>query len=261
MRKSDTFMIAIMLFLTAPLVGLAAETTGLEVMENVYNRTVGPRMSAELVMTITNSRGATRERSIVQYSLEGAESDKKIMFFTAPADVRDTSFMTWSWDDGRDDDQWIYLPALRRVKRISSDSKNDSFMGSDFTYDDLGERHPSEDRHTIIREETVDGKAAYVVESIPVSPGDAFSRTVTWINKENWVGLKKEYYDGKNRLFKTLIIDNYEKIEGYWVVTDMTMKDLDRESSTRLAMNDVSFSVDLEEDFFSERQMKIGLRR
>lgn len=261
MRKSDTFRVAVLLLLIAPLVSLAAETTGLEVMENVYNRPVGPSMSAELVMTITNSRGATRERSIVQYSLEGTDSDKKIMFFTAPADVRDTSFMTWSWEDGRDDDQWIYLPALRRVKRISSDSKNDSFMGSDFTYDDLGERHPSEDRHTILREETLDGKAAYVVESIPVSPGDAFSRTVTWINKENWVGLKKEYYDGKNKLFKTLTIDSYEKIDGYWVVTDMTMKDLGRESSTRIAMNDVSFSVDLEEDFFTERQMKLGVRR
>ncbi len=262
MKKIQTISaIALLLAFTAAAGTLSAQISGQEVMENMYNRPTGESMSAGLVMTITNSRGSTRERSIIQYSLDSGDVEKKMMFFTAPADVRDTSFMTWSWDDGRDDDQWIFLPALRRVKRIASDSRNDSFMGSDFTYDDLGERHPSEDRHRLLREETVNGEECYVVENIPLGSDDAYTKTISWISKEKWIGMKREYYDGKSRVYKELGIGAFEKIDGYWVITDMTMKDLGRESSTRIKMNDVSFSVELDDDFFTERQMKIGPRR
>lgn len=253
-----------LLAISAATVGLGsvfAEPSGLEVMENVYYRESGDDMTADLDMILTNSRGATRERSIKQYSLDTGEVEKKLMFFLSPADVRDTSFMSWSYNDGRDDDQWIYLPALRRVKRISSDSKNDRFMGSDFTYDDLGERHPSEDSHTILREETVDGEPCYLVESVPKGDDDPFSKTLSWIAKEKWVGLKKEYYDEEGNEYKTLRIDEYKKIDGYWIITDMTMKDLEREHSTRLEMEDVSFDNGLSGSFFSERQMKRGPRR
>ncbi len=256
-HTSTIFIILSLLLIAAVSSGLFAET-GLEVMQNVNNRPVGENMSAELVMTITNSRGAARERSIAQYSRDFGESEKKVMFFTAPADVRDTSFMTWSWDDGRDDDQWIYLPALRRVKRISSDSKNDSFMGSDFTYDDLGERHPSEDSHRIIGEETIDGNDCFIIESTPVTGSDAFSKTISWIIRGKWIGLKKEFYDRNGNVYKELSIDAFEKIDGYWIVTDMTMTDSGRGSSTRIQMNDVRFSISLSDSFFTERQMKMG---
>jgi len=240
---------------------LSAAPTGLEVMENVYNRPSGEDMSADLVMTLTNSRGSTRERSITQFSLDSGGVDRKMMFFLAPADVKDTSFMSWSYDDGRDDDQWIYLPALRRVKRISSDSKNDSFMGSDFTYDDLGERHPSEDRHTVIREEKLNGEDCYVVESVPLGDDDAFSKTVSWIAKEKWIGLQREYYNDRGKVYKTLSIEKFEKIDGYWVITDMLMEDHNRSHSTRIEMKNVEFDTGLNDGFFSERQMQRGPRR
>ncbi|MGC9312071.1 MAG: outer membrane lipoprotein-sorting protein [Sediminispirochaetaceae bacterium] len=240
---------------------LFAAPGGQEVMENVYNRPSGEDMTADLVMTLTNARGSTRERSITQFSLDTGEVDKKMMFFLAPADVKDTSFMSWSYDDARDDDQWIYLPALRRVKRISSDSKNDRFMGSDFTYDDLGERHPEEDRHTILREENYKGESCYVVESLPVGDDDAFSKTVSWIVKDKWIGLKREYYDAKGQIYKTLNIEDYKQIDGYWVITNMLMKDLDRDQSTRIEMENVKFDTGLSDSFFSERQMQRGPRR
>ncbi|MDY7026789.1 MAG: outer membrane lipoprotein-sorting protein [Spirochaetota bacterium] len=240
---------------------LLAAPSGQEVMENVYNRPSGEDMTADLVMTLTNSRGSTRERSITQFSLDTGEMDKKMMFFLAPADVKDTSFMSWSYDDARDDDQWIYLPALRRVKRISSDSKNDRFMGSDFTYDDLGERHPEEDRHTILREENYKGESCYVVESLPIGDDDAFSKTVSWIVKDKWIGLKREYYDDKGKIYKTLNIEDYKQIDGYWVITNMLMSDLDRDQSTRIEMENVKFDTGLSDSFFSERQMQRGPRR
>ncbi|NOZ73919.1 MAG: outer membrane lipoprotein-sorting protein, partial [FCB group bacterium] len=112
----------------------AQDLTGLQVIENVYNRPTGNDMTGDLTMTIVNSRGNQRVRKIRQYVKDFGNVEKKIMFFLSPADVKNTSFMTWSYDDGSSDDQWIYLPALKKVKRISSDSKGDYFMGSDFTY-------------------------------------------------------------------------------------------------------------------------------
>lgn len=257
--KTKKALVAIVLILSVAT--LHAQIDGRTIMDNVYNRPTGKTMQATLRMRITNARGATRDREIVQYSIDTAEGDQKIMFFENPADVRGTSFMTWSWDDGRDDDQWIYLPSLKRVKRIASDSKNDSFMGSDFTYDDLGDRHPSEDAHTLIGEETVDGLPCYVVESVPVVKNSAYAKTVTRIHKDSWVGLRKEYFDSRGDLVKALEIGKREKIDGFWVVTDMTMKDLDKGSSTRITMDAVRFDIALNDQLFSERQMRIGQPR
>jgi len=140
------------IIIAAPFLALAqAEVTGLKIIENVYNRPVGDDMQGDLTMTLTNSRGENRVRKIKQFTKDLGKIEKKIMFFQYPADVRNTSFMTWGYDEaGKDDDQWIYLPALKKVKRISSDSKSNYFMGSDFSYDDLGDRHPSADVHILL---------------------------------------------------------------------------------------------------------------
>ena len=261
MKMHNTHMIGmislLVLLSTAP---LAAQITAVQVMENVYSRPNGADMAANLHMTITNARGATRERSIAQFRQDDGTTEKKIMFFTAPADVRNTSFLSYSYSDGRKDDQWIYLPALGRVKRIASDKTNDSFMGSDFTYDDMGVRHPAADTHTILREETIDGWQCYVVQSIPVDPNSSFSKTISWIIKDEWIGLKKEYYSAKGNVEKQLAIQAYEKIDTIWMITDMTMSNLAKSTSTRITMDEVSFQRNLKENFFTERQMTIGPR-
>ncbi|MGM0432819.1 MAG: outer membrane lipoprotein-sorting protein [Spirochaetota bacterium] len=252
--------IALVFAVLIPQAAAAADMSGLDVMEKVYNRPSGDQMSAELSMLLTNSRGSTRERTIAQFRMDTDGIEKKIMFFTAPADVRDTSFLNWSYEEGRPDDQWIYLPALRRVKRISSSSSGDSFMGSDFTYDDMGERHPSEDRHSIVGRETIDEWDCYIVESVPKGSDEPYSKTRSWVVDGEWFGLKKEYYDDNGEVYKQLTIDEYEKIDGIWVITDMTMENLEKESSTRIRMNDVEFDAGLRESFFTERQMRKGPR-
>jgi hypothetical protein len=174
--------------------------------------------------------------------------------------VRNTSFLSYSYSDGRKDDQWIYLPALGRVRRIASDKSNESFMGSDFTYDDMGARHPDEDFHTILTEEIVDGWNCYVVESVPKEPHDEYSKTISWVVKDEWIGLKKEFLANDGSVVRTLSIDDYEKIDGVWVITDMTMVNLEKRTSTRIEMDDLSFGNNFRDSFFSERQMKIGPR-
>jgi outer membrane lipoprotein-sorting protein len=188
------------------------------------------------------------------------EVEKTIMFFLTPADVKDTSFLSFSYSDGRDDDQWIYLPALKRVKRVASDSKNDSFMGSDFTYDDMGSRHPNEDTHKILRTEIFEGQKCLVVESIPKEAKPAYARTLSWVVEDEWIGLKKEFYFSNGKLGKKLEIQGYEKVEEVWVITDMTMSNVDKGSFTRIQMLDVSFNNNLNDNVFTERQMKIGPR-
>ncbi len=242
------------------LVTLSAAYSGEEVMNKVYTRDSGNNMSANLVMTLTNSRGSTRERSIQQYRKNDADGEKKIMFFLAPSDVKDTSFLSYSYSDGRSDDQWIYLPAIKRTKRVAGDKKNDSFMGSDFTYDDMGTRHPSADTHKVLRTETIDGRKCLVVESIPKEAKPTYAKTLAWVVEDEWIGLKKEFYLPNGKLGKKLEIASYEKSDGVWVITDMTMTNTDKGTSTRIQMLDVSFNNDLKESVFTERQMKMGPR-
>jgi outer membrane lipoprotein-sorting protein len=237
---------------------LNAEITGKQIMEDVYNNPTGDDMQGELTMTLTNKQGESRVRTLKQYIKYGDEMDKKIMFFMAPADVRGTSFMNWSYADGRDDDQWIYLPALKRTKRISSDGKSDYFMGSDFTYDDLGDRHPGEDTHTLLREETLDGKACWVVESIPKEEDYMYSKTITWVMKDNYLGLRREFYDEDGDLLKILTIHKFDNIDGFWTILETEMKNVQKDHKTNMAFNNVQINQGIPDSRFTERSMTLG---
>ncbi len=238
----------------------AAEPSASDIMLAVYERPQGKDTSGILTMTLVDSKGKERVRSIKQISGSYASGDKKLMVFQSPADVRGTSFMNWSYNEtGKSDDQWIYLPALKRVKRISSEGRGDSFMGSDFTYDDLGARHPSEDSHSLVGTEVLDGEECWVVESVPKDPKDLYSRTVTWVSKGKTIGLKRDYYDKRGALLKTLRIIRIESISGVWVITRTEMRNVQRNTATRIALSDVVVDAGISEDAFSERAMSRGL--
>ena len=235
--------------------------TGLQVMQKVYDRPTGNDMEATLTMTLINANGDKRVREIKQFIRDFGKVEKKIMFFVKPADVRNTSFMNWSYDDpNKDDDQWIYLPALKKVKRISSDSKGDYFMGSDFTYDDLGDRKPGDDTHKILREEKLNGEDCYVIESIPKDEDYMYSKTVTWIIKDKWIGLKKEFYDEDGDYLKTLTIEKYDKIKGFWIITKTKMDNVQKKHQTVMELTNVKINVGIPSNKFTERMMKRGLK-
>lgn len=231
-----------------------------QIMMNVNERPTGETIQSELTMTLTNDRGNTRVRTIQQYLKDYGDTEKKIMFFESPADVRNTAFMNWSYDSGADDDQWIYLPALKKVKRIASDSKGDYFMGSDFTYDDLGERHPDEDTHSILKQETVNGEECYVIESTPKDEDYMYSRTVTWIIKDKWIGLKKEFYDEDDELLKILSVKKYEQISGFWTIPLMEMHNVQKDHRTSLEMKNIRINEVVGDSYFTERIMQRGVK-
>ena len=259
MKKIKVALISLLLM--ARVIGFAqAQITGSEIMEKVYNRPTGSDIQSTLTMTLTNSRGSTRVREIKQFIKQFGEDEKKIMFFVAPSDVKNTSFMSWSYGDGQSDDMWIYLPALKKTKRISSSSKSDYFMGSDFTYDDLGGRHPSEDTHTFLREETINGKDCYVVESIPKDSDYLYSKTISWVVKDEWFGMKKDFYDEDEEFLKSLIINEYEKVNGYWVIPEMEMYNEQKDHSTLMQLKDIKIGDGINDSQFTERMMERGIR-
>ncbi len=258
MKKSGIFLIAIAAFAFFPLSKASAQLSGQQIMENVYNIPKGNDTQGELTMTLINSKSEQRVRKLKQYIKDEGPVEKKIMFFVAPADVKGTSFMNWSYTSGKDDDQWIYLPALKRTKRISSDGKSDYFMGSDFTYDDLGDRHPSEDSHTLLRSETLNGRDCYVVESTPREKGYMYSKTITWVMKDNYLGLKREFYDPSGKLLKVLEIKKFEKISGFWTILETEMRNVQKKHSTRMEFSNVKINAGIDGSKFTERSMTLG---
>jgi outer membrane lipoprotein-sorting protein len=238
----------------------AQDLSGLEVIQKVYDRPTGNDMTGNLIMTIENSRGNQRVRKIKQFVKTVKNGEKKIMYFLSPADVKNTSFMTWSYDDAsKSDDQWIYLPALKKVKRISSDSKGDYFMGSDFTYDDLGDRHPMDDTHTILREEVLEGKETIVIESVSKDEEYMYARTVTWVIKDSWIGLKKEFYDEDDELLKILTVENQQSFKDVIILTKVKMKNVQRNQFTIMEFSDVQIDTGIPSNKFTERMMKRGI--
>lgn len=233
--------------------------TGKQIVEKAYNRSTGDDQTSDLTMTLINKSGNQRVRIIKQFTKDLGEIEKSIMFFLSPADVKNTSFMSWSYDSDQSDDQWIYLPALKKTKRISSDSKSDYFMGSDFTYDDLGDRKLEDDTHKLLREETMDGKVCFVVESVSKDEDYMYSKTITWIMKDNFIGYKKEFYDEDEELLKVLTIKKYEEISGFWIITNSEMKNVQKNHKTTMVLGDVQINTGISASKFTERIMMRGL--
>ncbi|MCH3917350.1 MAG: outer membrane lipoprotein-sorting protein [Spirochaetia bacterium] len=251
---------SLFLFLSSSILFAHRDYSAQQVIDNVYERPTPEDQKAELIMTLENSRGDQRVREIQQYIKDDGEETKKIMFFTAPADVRNTSFMSFSNDNEKEDSQWIYLPALKKVKRIASGKSSDYFMGSDFTYDDMGERLPSEDTHTIIGEETINGVHCIKVESIPIEKDDMYGKTITWVSDAYWMGLKKDFYDQDGALLKTLTVTDYENIEGYWMITSLKMENVQKDHITLMELNNFVLNSGIKDSDFSVRTMTKGIR-
>lgn len=239
--------------------GASAQLTGTQIIDKVYNRASGDDQNALLTMTLTNRSGQTRVRKIQQFSKDMGDVEKSIMFFESPADVKNTSFMNWAYDGDKADDQWIYLPALKKVKRISSDSKSDYFMGSDFTYDDLGDRKLNADNHTLLREETINGQDCYVVESRSKDENYMYLKTITWIDKSTFIGVQKKFYDEDDELLKILTINKVEKIAGFYVITNSEMKNVQKNHSTTIILSSVKINSGISASMFSERMMMRGI--
>ncbi|PIE51816.1 outer membrane lipoprotein-sorting protein [Candidatus Fermentibacteria bacterium] len=245
------------LFVSGTMAGLYA-LTGTEIMTMVDEREDGTDRQSEMEMTLTNHRGVSRVREMRSYGKDYGEDSKQVMVFLFPADVAGTGYLSWEYDDpSKDDDRWLYMPALRSSRRISGSSSNDYFMGSDFTYDDMGDRNIDEDTHTLLREENLDGNLCWVVESVPVDPDDMYDRKVIWVRQDNAVVVKVEYYDAMG-LMKVFTAEDIRQVNGIWTAHRIHMDNIRDEHQTTLTFSSVSYDQGLDDNIFTVAAMERG---
>jgi hypothetical protein len=235
-------------------------------MLKLDQRDEGQDQVSRSLQILINRRGQERKRSSIyikkNYKGQDGFDTKTVIFILSPPQVKGTAFMNWSYlQDDKDDDQWLYLPALRKVRRLSASEKEDSFMGTDFTYDDMGDRKVEEDLHKLLRSETLDGKECYVVESVPKKKGYMYSKKETWVVRDEWIPLRVEYYDRKKRHLKTLTYGGWKELKGVWVVGRMEMANHQTKHRTVLTMSDTVVNAGVDENTFRERALKKGPRK
>jgi outer membrane lipoprotein-sorting protein len=184
------------------------------------------------------------------------------MGFKSPRDVAGTGYLSFSYDDdSKDDDIWLYLPAMKRVRRVTGSGKNDSFMGTDFTYEDMGSRSLNKDEFSLRGEEAVEGEACWTVEAKPKDGKDPYGRRVMWVRKDTYIIKAVDYYDRQDRLLKTLRVSGIEQIDGIWTAKKMEMTNVQDKHSTVIAMSEIRFNMPLDDSLFAVTSLERGNTR
>ena len=247
--------------LAAALTGLWAQTPdGREIMRLVEDSTKSKSSAMDMTMLLVDVNGSSGERRLQILTFKD-ENDliRTITVFKSPPSVENTRFLTVE-NKGRADDQWIYLPALKKIKRIASGEKEGNFMGSDFSYADMESRDLDDDIHTLLREENFSGTVCWVVQTVPKPDTDGtYAKTVSWIDKDKKIPLKVEYYkDSAKPASKILINENLQYIQGRWTIQKTTMTDLGSGHKTVLTVNQVKYDLTVNPAYFTTNYLQTG---
>jgi hypothetical protein len=216
----------------------------------------GEDMRARITMRLVSKDGGerVREMTMTRRNVREGGEQRYFVFFHRPPDVRDLAFLVWKYP-GRDDDRWLYVPALKLVRRIAASDKHTSFVGSDFSYEDVSGREPEDDKHKLLREEPVGGRGAYVVESVPKETAD-FSRKLSWIDKTMWLPLKEEYYDRRGDLARVYAAEEVKEVQGFWSAVKRSMRNVQSGHRTDVVLDDLRYNLKLSPELFSERALR-----
>lgn len=230
------------------------ELDGKKIIEKMRDRASSDSLIMQVQMIITDKRGEERKRSIINRMKDSPKGGKTVVTFIKPDDVKGTKFLIVENKNGNDD-QMLYMPALKKVKRITSKQKSGKFMGTDFTYADLQSHDPEKGTHTRLADETIDGHDCYKVRTIPKNPDEYdYSKIVYWVRKDNDIPVKSEFYDMSGELLKVLNVTKIEKDEkGNWVIRDSLMKNVQKNTSTRMKILQYKTDAKLSDDYFTER--------
>ncbi|MBN2816717.1 MAG: outer membrane lipoprotein-sorting protein [Campylobacterales bacterium] len=256
-------LILLTLITLSPLLAI----TGEEIAQKVHDRDDGDNSSSLLTMTLFDKNDNTRVRELKTFSKDKGEDTLKLMFFLSPADVKDTAFLTYDYDDSnRDDDQWLYLPALQKVKRIASSEKSSSFMGSDFTYSDMTSRNVSDYTYEIMKEPTVKGHKTWQMLVTPKSQKTidetGYTKSIVFVRQDNFVITQALHYVESGDKLKYMMVNNLELVDGIWTALEIQMitkKGKKTLHKTVLEFSDVKYNQDLDEAFFTTRTLQKGI--
>lgn len=253
------FLIVLMSMLMASLVvAETPEQRGLEIAQEADRRDSGfVDSKADLTMLLKNRNGDESIRNIRISTLEvEGDGDKSMSIFDKPFDVKGTAFLSFSHKNDSDD-QWLYLPALKRVKRIASRNKSGSFMGSEFAYEDVSSQEVEKYTYKYLGEEACGDRQCFMIERFPVDEYSGYTRQVAWVDAQEYRPAKIVFYDKKNALLKTLIYSNYHQYLGhYWRAEKMFMENHQTGKSTLLTWENYKFGNGFTDRDFDSNSLK-----
>jgi len=251
-------------FLTTHL--LADDAKARAIMEKVDARDDGKTLEQDMLMVLIDKNGKKRNRDIKSYSKDFGEDEHRIMFFKSPADVKNTAFLTYDYDESsRDDDQWLYLPALKKVKRIPTSDKSSSFMGSDFSYFDMTDRDLEDYDFKLLKETEVRGKKAWMIEAKPrtskVVKESGYTKSIALVRQDNYVVVRSIGFM-KNNKKKYLDVKRLHKEKGVWLADEMTMTTKKGKSTvhkTILKFSNIKLNKAINDSMFTTRRLEKGM--
>ena len=256
MKSTKVLLLSAVLFIGIASVH-AAETPSVDEIIDRANKVAyysGDDGRSKVEMTITDTQGRTRQREfiILRNDVTDGGQQNFYVYFKMPSDVRKMAFLVHKHID-RDDDRWLYLPALDLVKRIAASDERTSFVGSHFYYEDVSGRGIEEDSHEIT--EITDKH--FVIKNIPKDPGSVeFSFYMVWIDRNTYMPLKAEYYDKSDKKYREVEALKIEEIQGFPTVTKSRVRDINSGGETVSEFSDIKYNIGLEDDIFTERYLR-----
>lgn len=236
----------------------SSQQKGLEIAKEIKARNTGwGNSQSDLTMTLRTKKGQEIVREMRSKSLEVEnDGDKGLTIFDTPLDVKGTSFLSFSHTDSADD-QWIYLPALKRVKRIASRNKSGPFLSSEFAFEDLSSFEIEKFEFNYLRDESLDGQEMFVIEMRPTDKYSGYTRVHAWVDKEHYRNHKIVFYDRRDTLLKTLTISDYSLYKDkYWRPSMQVMVNHKTGKSTDIVIKNLTFDVGLTDSDFNENRLK-----
>lgn len=240
--------------------------SGDRIIQSINQQKDGESVVQRLTMTLIDKRGKERVRETIGYRKYFGKEKRTILFYTAPSNVKGTSFLTYDYPDkSKDDDQWLYLPALRKVRRISASDRGDYFLGTDFSYDDIkNERRVEAEDYTFktLKEDEVDGLKSYLVEAIPRTESIAkelgYGRVLLWVRSDIWMITTTDYSDLKGNPLKTFKAEDIRHIDGIWTRHKLSVSNHKTGHTSIFTVSDVRYDSRIKDSLFTERSMKKG---
>lgn len=268
--KTACTILYCLLFSTASFLaaeGFADDPRARAIMEKVDARDDGDNQTADMEMVLIDKGDNRRVRKIRTFSKDQGQDTLKLMFFLHPADVKDTAFLTYDYDDPeKDDEQWLYLPELGKPKRIATSDKSGSFMGSDLNYSDMTSRNLEDYDFTLKKEMAVKGVAVWVIEAVPrrkkVIEETGYKKSLILVRQDNYVVIRAVNWVKDGGYLKYTDVRTLEQIDGIWVGTEMhvaTKLGKTTVHRTILTLDNVRFNQNLDDDLFTVRRMQKGL--
>ncbi len=257
--KKHILAITLILLLGIFVIPNAFSLSGRDIMGRVKKESSPKSTHSAIELVIIEKNGTKKTRLLEMWTEKDNRGlNRSLIVFRKPVAVKNTKFLIIQNMD-RPDDQYIYLPALRRVRRIAASARNKSFMGTEFTYEDMSTRNLDDDTYTILREENYNGYNCYVIQSIPKNTENYhYSKVINWVSKKMWMVVKAEMYDTNGNLKKILTMKDFKKINGYWSPGKTTMKNVQNGRSTILINLKTEYDKKYPLSMFSVQYLRRG---